>query len=230
MKCMSWSSRSASTRTVEAPLACAPAPPPAAGGGRGGGRRPRRWPSRRPPRPARPRRLDGGLRRAATSGTEPASAASASSGSSVASQTSISRARRRPRRAPAWARRRRCSPCSASAREDHVGAHGGHLRVVGELRADVHDALAGGQRREVGATARGEPGGRRPGSAVRSRTRSRRLGDQRLGDDALGAGRLDRVDGLAERVEAAAAARRSPRARARPCAGAAARRRPPSRA
>ena len=86
-------------------------------------------------------------------------------------------------------------------REDHVGADGRHLRVVGELGRQVHDPLAGCEGVDVGGRRlRPVAVGVLVGRAVPHQLAQ--AGDQRLGHDPLGAVHLDRVDGLAERVEA----------------------------
>jgi hypothetical protein len=87
--------------------------------------------------------------------------------------------------------------------QDHVGAHGGHLDVVGELDVDAHDAAVddglGGRRVGVGRLT-GAVGGL-VGRALAHE--AAQLCDQRLGDDLLGPVGLDRVDSLRQRVEAA---------------------------
>ena len=198
MKCMSWSSRSASTRTVEAPLAgCWPAARAAAR---------RRRPARRPRLAAAGSSasarlgvgLDGGdVRHGAGERGQRVVLAR-----SVASHTSISRPSKASTCSSVGAEAT-ISPCSASARQHHVGADGGHRDVVGERGR--RRARRGGPprpRRAARRRRRGRRRGRPPGSGVRSRTSPRRLGDQRLGVDPLLARRPRSRRRPRQRVEA----------------------------
>ena len=166
--------------------------------------------------------VDGGVadaprrpRRAATSDTAPTTAASSASARSETIQASISRAGEGRRRRRASGVQASVSPSSPSADEHHVGAHGGHLDVVGQRRADLHDAAAVGHLGEVDGRLGGLGSALRPRSASRSRTRPLQALDQRLGVDLLLAARLDRVDGGGRARRGTRAGRRSPRA-ARP--------------
>ena len=110
--------------------------------------------------------------------------------------------------------------------ERHVGAHRRHQRVVAEPDDDVEDGTALDDDRQDLRLERLD------GRVLLGRLADERVQprDQRLLVEPLHAVDVDRLEGLAQRVEALGAGRRSPRARGRRGAAGAARRRPPSRA
>jgi hypothetical protein len=86
-------------------------------------------------------------------------------------------------------------------REDHVRAHGGHLRVRGERGADLHDAAAVGLVGQVGGRALGGVVRRGLLGLVGAHEALEAL-DQRLRRDVLLAGLVDRVQRGRQHVEA----------------------------
>ena len=227
---MSWSRRSASTRTLWRRLAvrCGAGAARGLGGRRGG-----------EPASASPAALVGGGLvgelvdgRGATSAT-PSAAARDSVVAAGRWPARPRRARRRSRRAPRGrAPSASSSPCSLERAEHHEGADGRHLDVVGEARrATLHDAAAAGARRRI-AAASGRSAGRRGGAC------SAGVADEAAAGASISAAgraaprrrssidstaRLERVEALEQHVDRLAR-------QAAASAGAAARRRPPSRA
>ncbi len=221
MRCISWSRRSASTRTVAAT---------------------------RPPSPRSPATTGIGTGAAGSaSATTPASATSATSAvatSGTAVRAALSAAASTPGGDPHV----HAAPVEGldvvllrsggddgaqvgGGGDDHVGAHRRHQGVVGQRDPGVQHGVARADRLDDGRRHRR---GRRAavardllvGGAVADE--ALQALDERRGLQVLDAVGLDGVGGALERVEALEQRRRRSRAPGRPSAGAAARRRPPS--